>query len=679
MTKDAAARARERLDELREQLHHHNWRYYVLDDPEISDAEYDRMMHELLEIEAKHPEWVTPESPSQRIGAAPLEKFETTRHSLPMLSLENATTREEVADWLDRMRSFLGEPGLEPDLALEPKLDGTAVELVYERGGLRIGSTRGDGETGEVVTENLKTIRSVPLRLRGAAAEVPELLEVRGEVVIPTSRFDALNRKRIDAGEEPFANPRNFAAGTLRQLDPRITASRPLEFVAYGIGRVRGAAFAAHSQAMAALAGLGIPVSDRLRVVRGIDAVQEVFDRLEAERESFPIEIDGMVIKVDDHALRERLGTRARSPRWAIAYKFPARQETTRLLEIRIQVGRTGVLTPVAVLEPVRLGGVEISRATLHNADEIERLDVRIGDHVLVERAGDVIPKVVKVIRSKRTGEEKPFRMPDRCPICGTEVASDAEEVAIHCPNLSCPAQIKANIRHFASKTAMDIDGLGTKLVDQLVDKGIVRKVPDLFRLDRDTVKALERMGEKSADNLIRAIERSRRPRLDRLLFAFGIRHIGERVAQILASRFGSLEALMDADLETLVDVHEVGPIVAQSVHDFFDRPENREMIGDLLACGVRPQPPEAPEATGVFAGKTVVFTGTLTTLTRDEAKRIVASLGGRAASSVSARTDFVVAGEKAGSKLDEARTHGVPILSEEEFRRMAGREEGRG
>jgi DNA ligase (NAD+) len=666
---------RRRLEELRERLRHHEHRYYVLDDPEISDAEYDRMMQELLEIEERHPGWVTPDSPSQRVGAAPLEKFETVRHSIPMQSLENATSREDVEDWLERMRSHLGDPDLDPVLVVEPKLDGAAVELVYEEGVLRVGSTRGDGETGELVTENLKTIRSIPLRLLGPADRVPELLEVRGEVVLSVRNFTELNRRRIEAGEEPYANPRNFASGSLRQLDPRITASRPLDIVCYGLGLVRGRAFETHSEAMEFVAASGLPISDRRKTVRGIEEIQGAYERLAGQRDDLPFEIDGMVVKVDDLALRERLGSRSRSPRWSIAYKFPARQETTKLLDVKVQVGRTGALTPVAILEPVRVGGVEISRATLHNADEIERLDVRIGDTVLIERAGDVIPKVVKVIRSKRSGKEKKVRMPDRCPVCGTEVAVDAEEVAIHCPNLSCPAQIKGNVRHFASKGAMDIDGLGTKLVDQLVDKGLVSKVSDLYRLDRPTLAELERMGEKSADNLVRAIKASKRPRLSRLVFAFGIRHVGERVARTLASHFETLDSLMEAELDELTAVHEIGPIVARSVYDFFHRPENRALIEELRAVGIRPEKPERAGSGGAFEGRTFVFTGTLTSMTRGEARQIVEARGGRAASSVSARTDYVVAGEKAGSKLDQAREHGVEILAEEDFRRMAGLE----
>lgn len=668
---EAAEKAR--LAELRELVHHHNYRYHVLDDPEISDAEFDRLFRELLEIEGRHPEWVTPDSPSQRVGGAPLDRFDTVRHSIPMQSLENAVRRSEVEEWFERVRTHLREPELDPALTLEPKMDGVAVELVYRRGQLEVGSTRGDGEVGELITENLKTVRSIPLRL--STGDPPELLEVRGEVIVTTENFREMNRRLAEEELPTYANPRNFAAGSLRLLDSRLTAKRPLEFRAYGVGLLEGKRFESHREVLRFVGEMGFPVSERFEVVRGIDAVEDYFVALQADRDEFAYEIDGVVVKIDDLALRERLGSRSRTPRWAIAYKFPPRQETTRLAGIGLQVGRTGAVTPVARLEPVRVGGVEISRATLHNEEEVRRLDVKIGDTVVIERAGDVIPKVVQVVTAKRDGSEETWVPPERCPVCDTELQRIPEEVVVHCPNPSCPAQLKERVRHFGSKGALDIEGLGSKLVEQLVDRGLVHSFADLYRLDVERLAGLDRMAEKSATNLVEALERSREPGLDRFLVALGIRHVGERVARILAEQYDSLEAIRDATHEELEAIHEVGPIVARSVEEFFDREENRRLLAELEALGVRPRSipkPAAAPGSHAFAERTVVFTGSLEKLTRKEAEQRVVELGGKTASSVSGNTDFVVAGEKAGSKLDRAEQLGIRVLSEAEFLEMA-------
>ena len=619
---------------------------------------------------------MTPDSPSQRVGAPPLDRFESVRHSIPMQSLENAVSREEMEEWLERLRSYLDEPDLDPELVIEPKMDGAAVELVYENGRLTVGSTRGDGETGELITENLRTVRNVPLVLTEGESEIVPVLEVRGEVIVTTANFDALNRSIAEAGGDKYANPRNFAAGSLRLLDSRETASRPLEIRVYGLGRAEGLAFETHSESLAAISRIGFRTSDHVEVVRGLDAVQDYSARMEAARDTMPYEIDGIVVKVDDLRLQERLGSRSRSPRWAIAYKFPARQETTRLVGIDVQIGRTGAVTPVAFLEPVQLGGVEISRATLHNADEVERLGLLVGDTVLVERAGDVIPKVVKAIVSKRDGSEHAWEMPQDCPECGSKLVADS--VVVHCPNLSCPARVKESIRHFASKGAMDIDGLGAKIVDQFVDRGLVSSIADLYRLDAETIAGLDRMGEKSAANLVEAFEKSKTPRLDRYLFGFGIRHVGERVARILAEAYPSLDALGGAPQEDLEAIHEVGPIVAASVHEFMQREDTQALLGELEELGLRPVAPEpAGDGDGVFAGKVVVFTGTLERFSRKEGQALVVAQGGRASSSVSSKTDCLVAGEKAGSKKKKAEELGVPVLTEDEFLAKVGADVG--
>jgi len=659
---------------LREELRHHNYLYYVLDKPEISDAEYDRMLRRLQEIEEKYPELVTPDSPTQRVGAAPAEEFEPVAHRLPMLSLNNAMNEGEMREWYRQVLSGLGIEGEEAagdvKLVAEPKLDGLAVELIYEDGRLATAATRGDGFTGEDVTQNVRTVRSVPLRLRGDA---PRLLEVRGEVFFPLREFNRMNRERKERGEEPFANPRNAAAGSLRQLDPKITASRPLSFLAHGFGIIEGGPeMAAYSDVSAWLGDLGIPTIRPAKNCSNLEEVIDFYNELLPRRDEMAFEMDGVVVKVDDLTQQERLGARSRSPRFAIAWKFPPRQEQTRLEDIIVQVGRTGALTPVAVLKRINIGGVMVERATLHNQDEIDRLDVRVGDTVLVQRAGDVIPEVVKVIPDDQHAGRPKFTLPDTCPVCGSPVVRPEGEAVARCSNVSCPAQIEGWIRHFTSRSAMDIEGVGEKLVKQLVESGLVKNPADLYRLSHEQLASLDRMAEKSAGNILEQIEASKERPLDRIIYALGIRQVGEHVAQVLARRFGSIDALMAASEEELSAVHEIGPVIAQSVREYFSREDVQQLIRDLKELGVEfPQSKApAPEA-APFDGLTFVFTGALEAMTRDDAERLVTNLGGRAASSVSRKTDYVVAGPGAGSKLAKARQLGVKVIDEAEFQKM--------
>ena len=663
--------AEKEIETLRKQIHYHNYRYYVLDAPEISDAEYDRLFRRLQELEEQFPDLVTPDSPTQRIGAEPLEAFETVQHTVPMLSLDNAFDEGEVRDFDDRLHRLLeiNEPF---EYTVEPKIDGVAVELVYVDGVFTLGSTRGDGVTGENITANLKTIPQIPLRLRDDELPIPGRLEVRGEVYYPVDAFKKLNEEREKAGEPLFANPRNAAAGSLRQLDPRITAQRPLEIYIHGLGVIEGYELKSQWQAFEAFKAWGLRVNPLSQKVTGIDAAIRVHQELLERRETIPYEIDGTVIKLNDFALQQRAGIRTRSPRWAIAYKFPAHQEVTQIIDIIAQVGRTGAVTPVAIMKPVKIGGVEVSRATLHNQDEIDRKDIRIGDWVVVQRAGDVIPEVVKVVESRRTGKEKKYTLPDTCPVCGANVVRLPGEAVARCENVSCPAQLKESIRHFASKGAMDIDGLGEKLIDQLVEKGLVQSYADLYYLTFEQLKNLERMGEKSAQNLLDAIEKSKRVSLDRFLYALGIRHVGEHIARVLANHFGSLEKIKAATEEDLMQIHEIGPQVARSIVQFFSEQRNLDTLEKLFRGGVQIQEPAAEgEADQRFEGMTFVFTGALERFTRDEAERLVEERGGRAASSVSRKTTYVVAGPGAGSKLQKARELGIPVLSEQEFLEM--------
>jgi DNA ligase (NAD+) len=657
-----------RVAKLRGALHWHNYLYYVLDEPEVSDAQYDRLMRELTDLETAYPELIKPDSPTQRVGAPPLEKFETASHTVPMLSLENAFDEEEVLAFDQRVRRFLGTDS-QLFYTGEPKLDGVAVELVYQDGRLTEASTRGDGYTGEVVTANIRTIRAVPLVLLDTASvTVPSRLEVRGEVFIPIEGFEQLNKERLDQGEQTFANPRNAAAGSLRQLDSGITAKRPLDIFCYGVGMVTDLEFVSHWETLQALKALGFRVNPDIKPQTGIEEIIGYYKELLDRRHGFRYEIDGMVIKVDDLALQIRLGEKSRSPRWALAYKFPAIQETSRVLKIEVQVGRTGALTPVAHLEPVSVGGVTVSRATLHNEDEIKKKDIRVGDTVLVQRAGDVIPEVVKAITTKRTGAEKPFQMPGECPVCGSKVLRLEGEAVWRCINANCPAQVKESIKYFASKGAFDIDGLGDKLVWQLVDKGLLSSYADLFVMDNASVIRLERMAEKSAQNLMDAIAKSKQVTLARFIYALGIRHVGEHIARVLARRFKTLSALISANADELIAVDEIGPQVSESVRAFFDDPENKRSIERMLDAGVTFKTEGALMDEQPLADKTFVLTGALDSMTRSEAKVRIEALGGKVSASVSRKTTYVVAGKDPGSKLDKARELGVKILDERVF-----------
>ena len=658
---------KKRVDKLREEIEYHNYRYYILDQPEISDAQYDRLMRELEKIEEEYPELHSPNSPTQRVGAPPLEAFEIVRHSIPMLSLANAFDESEARDFDKRVKKFLGSAA-DVEYVVEPKLDGLAVELVYERGQFIVGSTRGDGVNGENITQNLRTIKTIPLQLIRKEVPAPERLEIRGEVIIQISKFKELNRRREETDEPPFANPRNAAAGSVRQLDSKITRKRPLEIYCYGLGEVRGRTFKTQWEILKTLSKWGLRINPHIGRCQNIDKVLDYYHQMNERRETLPYEIDGIVIKVDRLDLQTRLGEISRSPRWALAFKFQPKQETTKILDIIVQVGRTGALTPVAVMEPVKVGGVEVSRATLHNQDEIDRLDVRIGDTVVIQRAGDVIPEVVQVVTSKRTGKEKKFEMPSKCPVCDADVIK--EEATHRCIGLDCPAQLKGRIKHFASKRAMDIEGLGVKLIDQLVDKGLVKDVADIYYIKKEELTALERMADKSAQNIIDAIEKSKTKPLSKFLYALGIRHVGETTAEDLARQFTRLDGFFHLSEEDLMEVEGIGPEVAASVVQFFRDKKNRESIDRLKKAGVKVIEPKAKEK-GKLAGKTFVFTGALKEIGRDEARNLVESLGGMTASSVSKKVDFVVAGEDPGSKFDKAKELGIKILTEEEFRQL--------
>lgn len=660
---DVAARARF----LREEIERHNYLYYVRDEPEIPDAEYDKLFRELERLEAEYPQLATPDSPTRRVGAAPLAEFSQLTHRVPMLSLNNAFEDEEVAAFDRRVREGLGLGVAE--YAVDPKFDGLAISLIYENGILVQGATRGDGYTGEDVTTNLRTIKAIPLRLH--TANPPQLLEVRGEVLILKADFEKLNRQQREKGEKEFANPRNAAAGSLRQLDPRITATRPLAFFAYGLGSVDGVDLPRKlSAVMDYLESLRVPVCRERKVVLGVDGLLDYYRMIGARRDGLPYDIDGVVYKVNDLDSQERLGYVARAPRFAVAHKFPAQEATTELLGIDVQVGRTGALTPVARLKPVFVGGATVSNATLHNEDEIRRKDVRIGDTVIVRRAGDVIPEVVGVVLGKRRSGVREYSLLEQypvCPVCGSHVIRLPDEAAARCSGgLFCPAQRKQSILHFASRRAMDIEGMGDKLVDQLVDKELIHTPADLYKLGKNTLANLDRMAEKSASNTRAAIEASKNTTLARFIFALGIRNVGEATAKDLARHFGGLDALMAADEGALQQVPDVGPVVAQSIAQFFAEPHNREVIAQLIAAGVHwEEGAGLPISTSPISGKTFVLTGTLPSLTRDEAKERIEALGGKVSGSVSKNTDYVVAGAEAGSKLAKAQELGIAILDE--------------
>ena len=658
---------RHEVERLRTDLAVHNHRYYVLDEPLVSDTEYDQLFRRLADLETEYPELHDPASPTQKVGAPPLATFAQVRHTVPMLSLANVVSRAEMQEFHQRVQRTLETTDAIEYIA-EPKIDGVAVELVYENGKLSVGSTRGDGVTGEDVTANLKTVRSIPLTLLSQPAQpVPRRLEVRGEVFLPKASFRRLNDTRVEAGEPLFANPRNATAGSLKQLDSSITAGRPLDFFCYGIGQIEGGTFASYWELRQALTGWGIKSVPLGRVCPTVEDVFAVCDDLEARRDRLAYDIDGVVIKVDSFALQAQLGQISRSPRWATAYKFPAIQATTTILNIVPQVGRIGTLTPVAELAAVHIGGVTVKSASLHNMDEIQRKDIRIGDTVIVERAGDVIPYVVKTIPEKRTGQERSFAMPHVCPVCGAQVVREEGEAAYRCTGLACPAQLKESLKFFADRNHMDIDGLGEKIVGQLVDKKLAQDPGDLYLLTAEQFAGLDRLGEKSAHNLVAALERSKTTSLPRFIAALGIRHLGEATARQLAEHFGDLDRIIQAEEEALQDVPDIGPEVARSVAAFFGQERNRAVVKKLLDAGVHFPRLEAKPA-GSLHGQTFVLTGSLDSLTRPEAKQRLEALGAKVTASVSKKTDYVVAGSDPGSKRDKAEKLGISILSEEEL-----------
>jgi DNA ligase (NAD+) len=672
MAKAAPASIKKEVEQLREKLRYHEYRYYVLDDPEISDAAYDRMMNRLKELEGAHPELVTPDSLTVRVGGAPREGFSTVKHARPMLSLDNAFSYDALREWDRRVREGSGQEKIE--YIAEHKFDGLSISLQYEDGVLVRGVTRGDGTTGEDVTPNVKTIRSIPLRVDAAVLKKKKLarsFEVRGEVMMTRKAFEALNRKQEEIGGKIFVNARNSAAGAVRVLDPAITAARRLDFFAYYLLVDGKVPFAKHSESLQALKQLHFRASDDWKLCAGIEAVTAYCDEWDAKREKLPYEIDGVVIKVNSIPIQNELGYTSKAPRWAIAYKYPARQETTVVNDIIVQVGRTGALTPVAVLEPVRVGGVTVSRSTLHNMDEIERLGLQIGDTVLIERAGEVIPHVLKVLKEGK--HRKPFKMPKNCPECGSAIHHVEGEVAYRCVNAACPAKRKESLLHFAGRHAMNIDGLGDKIVDQLVDKGLVKDVADLYSLKLEEIAGLERMAEKSAQNLLDEIEASKKTSLARLIYALGIQFVGERTGQLLAEHFSSLEELAAAKEEQLIEVPEVGPKVAASIAEFFSEPANLKLIKKLNKAGVHPTAEKRKVKSDKFAGKSFVFTGGLAKRSREEAGELVQQHGGKVSGSVSKKTDYVVVGTDPGSKYDKAKELGVTILSESEFEKLAG------
>ncbi len=670
MDRDAAS---EEITRLRNIIEYHNNRYYQQDNPEISDIEYDRLLRELQDLEKLYPDDKIASSPTQRVGAAPLDKFSSMEHPSPMLSLANAFSPEEIIDFDTRIKKLAAVDSI--TYVAEPKLDGLAVNLLYQNGRFIRGATRGDGFTGEDVTHNLKTISTLPLQInKNSSKPIPDYVEIRGEVYMEVESLQKLNRRRLDDGDEPFANPRNAAAGSLRQLDPKITSRRPLKIFLYALGSISGVNFSNHWEVLQTLISWGFPVNPLIQQFDDINKYLEYFAHMGNLRKSLPYEIDGVVLKVDDLALQEKLGSVSRNPRWALACKFPATQETTIVRDIIIQVGRTGALTPVAVMEPVNVGGVTVSRATLHNEDEINKKDIRIGDTVIIQRAGDVIPEIVKVLLSKRTGQETEFKMPLHCPQCGSDVIREEGEVARRCINLSCPAQIKENIRHFASRSGLDIEGLGEKISAKLFDAQLISNPADLYYLTESKLLEINPNAKKTAQNLIAALERSKNPPLNKFIYALGIRNVGEHIAKILAREFGSIDKIITSTVEDLTNIHEIGPEIATSIIQFFHEPKNKEVMDKFHRAGVIPQETAVIVKDSTLQGKSFVFTGTMESMPRSTAKAIVEQLGGLVHSSTTGKTTYVVVGREPGSKLDKARSLGITILDEEEFLKLIGR-----
>src|SRR5256886_2205241 len=664
-----------KIETLREKIRHHEHLYYVLDNPEINDLEFDKLMQELQQLEADNPKLITPDSPTQRVGGKPREGFIKVRHSSPMLSLDNTYSEEELRAWERRVHELSGRKDV--DYVCELKLDGMSLSLGYDNGQLVRGITRGDGTVGEDVTLNVRTVRSVPLSIpkeKVKKAGIPPDFEVRGELLMPTAAFKKLNEERERAGLATFANPRNFTAGTVRQLDSSITAQRRLDYFAYGLLQNGRTYFDRHSKTLDALQAAGLKVNPHRKLVHSMDEVWDFIQQWEGKRDSLPYEIDGIVVKVDRVALQDELGFTGKAPRWAIAYKYAARAGITKLEDIRVQVGRTGKLTPVAMLAPVLIGGTTVRNATLHNMDEIDRLGVKIGDWVQVERGGDVIPKVAKVIEDKDHHRgTRAFEMPEKCPVCGTKVVRTEGEVDYRCVNANCPAKLRETILHFASRGVMNIDGMGDALVNQLTERGLVKNVSDIYKLTKPELLQLERMGEKSAQNVLNEIEASKKLPLERVIYGLGMRFVGERTAQFLAEHFGSMDSLMNASQEELLEVDEVGPRIAQSIAEFFQEPKNRELIDRLRKAGLTFTGKKRHRGSAL-AGKTFVLTGTLTRYARDEAKKMIEDAGGRVSSVVSKKTDYVVAGSDAGSKLDKAKELGVHVISEKDMEGLLGR-----
>ena len=658
-----------KIEKLREEIRAHDWKYYIESAPEISDEQYDILLHTLLELEKKYPKLITPDSPSQRVGGEPLFGFSTVTHRIPMLSMENTYSADELREFDERTRRFLGGESVEYYVDL--KVDGVSVSLLYVNGLLARGATRGDGMRGDDITANLKTVRSIPLRLRGA--NIPKVLEARGEVYMTRAGFAEINREKEDLGEAPFANPRNAAAGSLKLLDPKMVATRHLAIWIWGVGVVEGKTFQTHEEAMRFFREVGLRVPQEGRSCRDIQTVIDTCNAWESKRARLEYDTDGMVVKVNALEAQRRLGATTKSPRWQIAYKFPARKAETRVEDILIQVGRTGALTPVAVLTPVSLSGTVVSRASLHNEDEIHRKDVRIGDRVLIEKAGEIIPQVVSVLQDKRTGKEKRFVMPKVCPECRGEVRRPEGEVATRCENLRCPAQVKERIRHFAMRTAMDIDGLGEAIIDQVVDRKLILDVGDLYVLKAEDLVPLERMGEKSARNLIEGIQKSRSHSLSRLLYGLGIRHVGIHAARLLAEQYHSMDRIAQASQEELTEISAIGPVIAESAASFFRRPETARVLAKLESAGVTLEEKKAVPTQGPLTGLTFVVTGSLEAFSRDGAHDAILSRGGRVSESVSRKTDYVVIGEAPGSKLQKAQALGVKTIDEGEFKRMLG------
>jgi len=666
MTKESAKRE---INNLRRLIEEHDRLYYIENRPKITDHEYDSLMKRLENLEKKYPELITPISPTQRVGGEPIETFKTVKHITPMLSMDNTYSANELRDFDKRVRKNLSEKKVE--YVVELKIDGTSISLLYKDGTLHVGATRGDGVSGDDVTHNLKTIKSIPLKIHNKDMKFPALAEVRGEVFMTNTSFEKLNKYAEKHKEAPFANPRNATAGSLKVLDPKIVAKRHLDIFIYGMGHFEGVDFKTQSEVLEFLKKTHFKVNPDIEKFDNIEDVIKYCDKWETKKDKLDYHIDGMVIKIDALNQQRELGVTTKSPRWMIAYKFPAERVMTKLVDIIVQVGRTGVLTPVAVLKPVHVSGSVVSRSTLHNFDEIERLDVKIKDTVLIEKSGEIIPKVVKVLKEKRTGHEEDFKIPTKCPVCGSKVVKDTKEVAIRCENISCPALVKSSVLHFASRSAMDIEGLGEAIVDQLVDSNLIKDYGDIYYLTIDKVKTLERMAEKSAQNLIDSIEKSKSKPLSRLIFALGIRHVGVHAAWILAQRFGSIDNIEKQSADELKGIHEIGDVMAESIVNFFQEKKNRAILKKLADVGVRIKEAHKKMAKASLSGKTVVVTGTLTSYTRGEIESLIRESGGNAASSISKNTDFLVIGESPGSKLDKAKALGVKIINEAGFKRL--------